>query len=91
MGKPARSMFDAAIRALGTEPQNTLMLGDRLDTDIAGGKASGLKTALLLTGSTDEDQARTSQVQADAVFRGLPELLSAWRETERKRSPVRTA
>ncbi len=91
MGKPARPIYDAALRLLGTAPQNTLMVGDRLDTDIVGGKASGLQTALVLSGATDEQQVALSHVRPDAVFRGLPELLSAWHASERSEAIVPTA
>jgi 4-nitrophenyl phosphatase len=90
MGKPAAPMYEAALRILGTAPQNTLMLGDRLDTDIAGGSASSLKTALLLTGATDERQVARSVTQPDAVFRGLPELLSTWHAIESNGPVVRS-
>ena len=50
MGKPAVHMFESAVRALGTEPAQTLMIGDRLDTDILGARSAGLQTALVLTG-----------------------------------------
>ncbi len=48
IGKPNAPMFDAALRLLGTAPQSTLMIGDRLDTDILGAQQAGLKTALVL-------------------------------------------
>lgn len=48
VGKPERGMFEAAAtRAGGTSP---LMVGDRLDTDIAGAMAAGLPALLVLTG-----------------------------------------
>ena len=50
MGKPAPHMFEAALDVLGTAPADTLMIGDRLDTDIAGAQQAGLQTALVLTG-----------------------------------------
>ena len=50
MGKPAVHMFESAVRALGTEPAQTLMIGDRLNTDILGARSAGLQTALVLTG-----------------------------------------
>lgn len=50
IGKPYPTMFEESARRLGTSPEETLMVGDRLDTDIDGAHAAGLKTALVLTG-----------------------------------------
>ena len=50
IGKPHPPMFEIALEQLGTDAAATLMIGDRLDTDIAGAKALGLPTVLLLTG-----------------------------------------
>lgn len=50
IGKPYPAMFEAAARCLGTRPDETLMVGDRLETDIEGAKAADFKTALVLTG-----------------------------------------
>ena len=47
-GKPETAIFDTAFERFGT--RNALMLGDRLDTDIQGARASGIASALVLTG-----------------------------------------
>ncbi len=77
IGKPERGMFDAALRQLGTCPSETLMIGDRISTDIAGAQALGIKTALVLTGVETAESLKASAVQPDWVFAGLPELLGA--------------
>lgn len=78
MGKPNRPMFDAALDLMGTTPATTLMIGDRLDTDILGAQAAGLKTALVLTGVTTRAELAASPIQADGVYADLPELLAEW-------------
>ena len=55
-GKPERSLFDEAIARTGA--RNGLMVGDRLDTDIAGGNRAGMETLLVLTGVCTAEQAR---------------------------------
>lgn len=78
IGKPGVPMFEAALRATGTSADKTLMVGDRLDTDISGAQAAGMKTALLLSGvATPEDMA-TANVWADVAFETLEGLLRAW-------------
>jgi glycerol 3-phosphatase-2 len=47
-GKPARPLMDQAIRSAGA--RNPLVVGDRLDTDIAGATAAELDALLVLTG-----------------------------------------
>jgi 4-nitrophenyl phosphatase len=79
IGKPERGMFDAALRRLGTCPEETLMIGDRIGTDIAGARALGIKTALVMTGVETEESLRESELQPDSVFAGLPELIEALR------------
>jgi 4-nitrophenyl phosphatase len=78
IGKPGRPMFEAALQQLGTAAAETLMIGDRLDTDILGAQRAGLRTALVLTGVTHRDQLPASPIQPDAVFDDLPALLDAW-------------
>jgi HAD superfamily hydrolase (TIGR01459 family) len=48
LGKPHRPLFDTAIERLGS--QRLLMIGDQLETDIAGARGAGLDAALLVTG-----------------------------------------
>ncbi|KAA9084914.1 HAD-IIA family hydrolase [Microbacterium radiodurans] len=47
-GKPERPIFDEAVARFGAS--NALFIGDRLDTDIAGAQAAGIRSALVLTG-----------------------------------------
>jgi len=50
-GKPARPLLDAAVNRIGA--QRPLVVGDRLDTDIAGARAAGLDSLLVLSGVAD--------------------------------------
>lgn len=78
VGKPEPAMFEAALRILQTLPEETLMIGDRLDTDIAGAHHAGLQTALVLTGITQREDLPNSDTQPDFVFDTLDDLLSVW-------------
>lgn len=49
-GKPNPYLFDVAIQRLKSSPQKTLVIGDRLETDILGGHRAGCKTVLVLSG-----------------------------------------
>lgn len=50
VGKPNPGIFHMALEVLATPPEKTLVIGDRLDTDILGGQSVGCKTALVLSG-----------------------------------------
>ncbi len=80
IGKPAAPMFEQALKILGTAPEKTLMIGDRLGTDILGGNNAGMKTALLLTGVSTREELPNSDIQPDWVFEGLLDLIEAWGE-----------
>lgn len=58
VGKPSPIAFQIALEILGLRPEDVLMIGDRLDTDIAGAKALGMDAALVLSGVTRLEDAR---------------------------------
>jgi 4-nitrophenyl phosphatase len=53
VGKPNPFLIEHCIRKAGVSPAETLVVGDRLDTDIASGIAAGTPTLLVLTGVTE--------------------------------------
>lgn len=59
VGKPNPLMMRSAMRYLGVHSENTVMVGDRMDTDVVAGVMSGLETILVLSGvSTRADVER---------------------------------
>jgi 4-nitrophenyl phosphatase len=80
VGKPEPHLFLESARRLTTDPAETLVVGDRLETDIVGGQRAGMPTALLLSGVTSRQQLDESQIHPDLVFEGLPEM-TAWLES----------
>lgn len=74
IGKPNRPMFEEALVRLGASSDETAMVGDRLNTDIAGGHNAGLKTILLLSGISNREQLETAGTQPDWIFSDLREL-----------------
>jgi len=52
VGKPNPLMMRRALKTLGSHSENTIMVGDRMDTDIVAGMESGMETVLILTGVT---------------------------------------
>jgi 4-nitrophenyl phosphatase len=74
IGKPEPHLFLQALDRLGTAPQSTLVVGDRLETDILGGQRAGTRTGLVLTGVTGRSELEKSSIQPDYVFEDLPHL-----------------
>ena len=67
-GKPSPLMAQAAMAIVGTDPQDSIMVGDRLETDIVMGQQAGMATALPLTGATTRDKLSVSDVRPDYVL-----------------------
>jgi 4-nitrophenyl phosphatase len=80
VGKPQPRMYEDAMRHMGAQPETTAVVGDRLDTDIAGGVRAGLTTALVLSGIANEADLAASPVRPDLVCADIGELVQMWRE-----------
>jgi len=52
VGKPNPMMFRSAMNRIEAHSETTVMIGDRMDTDVVAGIEAGLETILVLTGST---------------------------------------
>jgi ribonucleotide monophosphatase NagD (HAD superfamily) len=87
VGKPETPIIQQCLRLLGAEPENTAILGDRLDTDILGGARGGIGTILVLTGISTAEEAQAFQTPPDMVVRDLPHLIDHW---DRARLPCTT-
>jgi 4-nitrophenyl phosphatase len=68
-------MFETALAYLSTPASSTLMIGDRLDTDIIGAHACGIRTALVLSGVATREETAVSPVQPDAIYDDLAGIL----------------
>ena len=75
IGKPNPLMFQQALQRLGTNANETLVVGDRLETDIAGGQAAGCQTALVLSGVTTNEMATAWVPQPNYIATDLGELV----------------
>ncbi len=74
-GKPAPYLLELARQRLGTTKEQTLVVGDRLETDIAGGQAAGMPTALVLSGVSTRVQAETWKPKVNVIAEDLTDLL----------------
>ncbi|XP_065070452.1 glycerol-3-phosphate phosphatase-like [Rhopilema esculentum] len=65
MGKPEKPMIDSIEAIHNIEPSKTLMIGDRLETDIAFGKRSGMKTLAVLSGVVSLNELEKLKLEND--------------------------
>lgn len=77
VGKPETLMMIKGIELLGVTAGETVMVGDRLDTDILSGHRAGLRTALVLTGVSQRSDLETAEVLPDVIFTDLPAMTQA--------------
>jgi len=74
IGKPNPFMMRAALNHLGVHSENTIMIGDRMDTDIIAGVQAGLGTILVLSGLTSREQIRNYPYQPQRVVDSVADL-----------------
>jgi HAD superfamily hydrolase (TIGR01450 family) len=86
-GKPERHLFEIARKSLGCsfsgdsnekeQPSGRLaMVGDRISSDIDGGRAAGLETVLVLSGTTSREEAEAADPAPDHLLERLRDLLA---------------
>ena len=73
-GKPEGHLFEMALEAIGA-PGRVAMIGDRVSSDIEGGRRAGLETILVMSGTTTRAQAEAAEPPPDHVVASLAALL----------------
>ncbi len=76
IGKPEPTMYQLAMEQMGAPPETTATIGDRVDTDILGGKRAGIITICVLSGSSDRAEAEA--IETDMIFDDIAHLLETW-------------
>ena len=74
-GKPFPFLMELSLEKLGTKKEETLVVGDRLETDIAAGQAVGCPTALVLSGVSTREQAKLWEPASTIIAESLSELI----------------
>jgi 4-nitrophenyl phosphatase len=77
IGKPNAGIFEAAMHLCQAAPDDTIMIGDRLYTDIAGGLAAGIDTCLVLSGESTSQMVAQSPYKPTWVFPDLSSFVVA--------------
>ena len=77
VGKPSPIMIQTVLDVLRLRPEDCILVGDRLETDIKMGKDSGIATGIVLTGVTDEEmlkKVKHTPDQPDFVFQSIADV-----------------
>lgn len=76
IGKPEPDMAQLAIKASGFTPGETVLIGDRLYTDIACGVNAGISTIFVLSGEGTMDDVESSKEKPEFIYNNIREIYS---------------
>lgn len=74
LGKPNPLMMKHAIKLLGSKPEETVIIGDRMDTDIIAGIESDLETVLVLSGVTSKNDLKNFGYRPTYILNGVGDV-----------------
>lgn len=77
LGKPSQDFFHGICRSLGVSPEQALMVGDDIESDIGGAAQAGLKSALVKTGKYRAEFAKQSGIKPDLIVPSIVDLPDA--------------
>jgi len=75
VGKPNPLMMRSALNRIEGHSETTVMIGDRMDTDVISGLEAGLRTILVLTGSTAAHEVKRFPYQATRVVESIADVV----------------
>lgn len=74
VGKPNPLMMRTALKKLGCRREDTVIIGDRMDTDIVAGVESEIFTALVLSGCTKREDLSSFAYRPDCILEGVGDI-----------------
>lgn len=75
IGKPNPLIMRHALKTIGCKREDTVIIGDRMDTDIIAGIESEIETILVLSGVTAPEDIKNFPYKPDYVFDGIGDIL----------------
>jgi len=82
--KPDERIFQIALEKLGVKPQEAIMVGNRISTDILGGNKTGMKTVLIEWSNKHQEEATCEMERPSYIIHSLKELIPIIRELDKK-------
>ncbi|WP_020159795.1 MULTISPECIES: HAD-IIA family hydrolase [Methylobacter] len=80
IGKPEPIIYQQALALLGVKPSETVAIGDRLETDILGAVRTGIRSLLVLSGISTEEDVKKSNYQPTWVMPDIRAVTEALRD-----------
>jgi len=77
IGKPEPIIYQQALALLGVDPEQTVAIGDRLETDILGAVRTGIRSLMVLSGVSSEDDFKTTDYQPTWVMADIRNVTQA--------------
>lgn len=74
IGKPSAWIMRAALKALNVHSENTVIIGDNMNTEILAGIQAGLETILVLTGVTQMKDLEQFPYRPSYIFRNVNDI-----------------
>src|SRR5262249_39809192 len=74
VGKPNPLMMREALRRLNAHSEDSVMIGDRMDTDVLSGIGAGMRAVLVLTGVTTREEVSRFSFQPNQIIESLAAL-----------------
>lgn len=74
VGKPNPLMMISALKKIGTHADNTIMIGDRMDTDMLAGLEAGMTTCLVLSGVSSLESIENFPYKPNHIFNNIGEI-----------------
>lgn len=83
LGKPNSMMLRAGLNKIGVHSEVTALIGDRMDTDVQAGIEAGLRTFLVLSGSTSESEIQSFPFRPYRTKNSIADMIEVVRENHR--------
>ena len=77
IGKPEPIIYQQALALLGVDPEQTVAIGDRLETDILGAVRTGIRSLMVLSGVSTEEDFKTTDYQPTWVMPDIRDVTQA--------------
>ncbi|MDR7329854.1 HAD-IIA family hydrolase [Corynebacterium guangdongense] len=78
VGKPNPVMMRTALNKIGAHSERTVMIGDRMDTDVRSGLEAGMRTILVRTGISDDEEIAKYPYRPWKIVDGVVDLAEHW-------------
>ncbi len=78
LGKPNVRIAELCLERSGFSKEETIVIGDRLYTDIACGINTGIETGVILLGEATREDLKTTEFPPDYVYETVEDIIRAW-------------